>query len=355
MSHGCHACHCFNGNKMNILDLAQELGLSPKRSASTNNGEFKSKCPRCQAGTDRFCIWPNKGESGRYWCRVCDAAGDGIQFCRDFLGLTFQEACQKLHVTPRLKGITNEIPFKRPKFTPHIAAPVAQSWQQAAKNFIASSHRKLMNQPDMIELLSKRGFTLETIQRFSLGWNGEDLFEERVKWGMPQEMKENGYLKCQWLPKGIVIPSYAGNEPVKLKIRRNDWVQGDSFPKYVEVSGSKQSPSIFGDMSKPVLIVESELDALLVQQNASHLICCIALGGVSKKPDLEVHEWLKQAPLILLSLDFDEAGKKKYSFWMNLYPNLRPWPAAQAKSLGDAIQFFHMDLLKWLKAGLSMN
>ena len=80
---------------MNILDLVREINLHPKRVSSTNGGEYKSECPKCQAGTDRFCIWPNEGDSGRYWCRVCECNGDGIQFCRDFLGMTFQEACNK--------------------------------------------------------------------------------------------------------------------------------------------------------------------------------------------------------------------------------------------------------------------
>ena len=57
--------------------------------------------------------------------------------------------------------------------------------------------------------------------------------------------------------------------------------------------------------------------------------------------------------IILLSLDFDEAGKKKYSFWMKLYPNIRPWPSPQAKSLGDAIQFFELDVVGWVKVGLT--
>ena len=57
---------------MDVLDLARELGLSPKRSSSTHGGEYKSKCPKCQEGRDRFCIWPNQEPSGRYWCRVCE-------------------------------------------------------------------------------------------------------------------------------------------------------------------------------------------------------------------------------------------------------------------------------------------
>lgn len=335
---------------MNILDLAETLNLSPRRTASTNGGEYKSKCPNCQDGIDRFCIWPNQGKSGRYWCRVCEIKGDAIQFCRDFLGMTFQEACQKLNCT---QSLSNTPLIKRKAFTPNVPLPVTSSWQQAAKRFIASSHKELIGQPEIIESLSKRGFTLDTIQRFSLGWNFQNLFEERQKWGMPTEIKENGHFRRQWLPEGIVIPTFVNNEPIKIKIRRNTWTSEDSLPRYVEISGSSHTLSIYGDKPKPVIIVESELDAMLIQQEASHLVCSVALGGVSKKPDTATHEWLKQAPLILLSLDFDETGKKKYAFWMRLYSNLRPWPSPYTKSPGDAFEKSGINIVSWIKCGLS--
>ncbi len=81
------------------------------------------------------------------------------------------------------------------------------------------------------------------------------------------------------------------------------------------------------------------------------IICSLALGGVSKKPDQELHRWIKRIPLILLSLDFDEIGKKKYSFWMKLYPNILPWPAPQAKSIGDAFKN-GVSIEKWIINGL---
>jgi len=263
--------------------------------------------------------------------------------------MTFQEACQKLNFTPSL---SNAPLIKRKAFVPNIPFPVTSLWQQAAKRFIASSHKILMAQSKIIEYLSQRGFTLDTIQHFSLGWNSQDLFEERGNWGIPPEINENGYPRRQWLPQGIVIPTYVNHEPMKIKIRRSAWTKEDSLPKYVEISGSSQSLSIYGDKSKPIIIVESELDAMLIQQEAGHLICSLALGGVSKKPDAQTHRWLSLAPLILLSLDFDEAGKKKYAFWMTLYPNLRPWPTPCAKSLGDAITIFSIDVLKWINSGL---
>lgn len=337
---------------MNVLDLAHELYLSPRRSSSTNGGEYKSKCPKCQEGTDRFCIWPNQGTSGRYWCRVCETKGDAIQFCRDFLGMTFHQACQKVNVFPSFKE-----PFrnKQNAFVSHFALRPTPTWQQTAKNFIAFAHKKLMDAPQVIAQLARRGLTLKTIQQFCLGWNPENLFDQRTRWGLASEINETGSSRRQWLPKGIVIPSLCGHDPVKIKIRRSDWFNEDTMPKYVEISGSKPSPSVYGDISKPVIIVESELDAMLIQQKASDLICCLALGGVSKKPDAELHTWLKQSPLILLSLDFDDVGKKHYAFWMKLCPNLRPWPAPFAKSPGDAIKMYSMDIRSWVKAGISIN
>lgn len=106
-------------------------------------------------------------------------------------------------------------------------------------------------------------------------------------------------------------------------------------------------------MTKPILVLESELDAILIQQFASDLCCCLALGGVSKRPDQEAHELLKRSPLILLALDYDEAGKKEYPFWMSLYPSLRPWPARKGKSPGDSYKLHQIDLRKWVLDGLS--
>ena len=336
-------------DKMNTLDLAYELNLSPKRHASTNGGEYKSKCPKCQSGTDRFCIWPNRGPSGRYWCRMCEVTGDGIQFCRDFLGLTFQQACQKVNIFP---SPSTQLVGYRPAFIPSISPPPSTAWQELAERFILYAHKQLLNAPHVIEQLTKRGLTYETILCFQLGWNPKSLFQSRETWGLSVEKKENGELRRQWLPKGIVIPSFSNSVPVKIKVRRADWIQGDSLPKYIEISGSQQVPALYGNILKPVVVVESELDAILLQQFAAELACALALGGVSKKPDTHTHRWLQQSPLILLSLDFDEAGKKHCAFWVKSYPNLRLWPSPQAKSIGDAFQEFNLDLTKWVQEGL---
>lgn len=337
---------------MDVLELAEEIGLLPKKAASTNGGEFKSACPNCKDGKDRFCIWPNQGKTGYYWCRVCEKKGDAIQFCRDFLGMTFHQACQKISVSPSFKTRLSEA--KYPIFQTTLSYPYS-SWQQVAKKFIDFAHQKLMHEPQAIEYLEERGFSIETIKNFHLGWNPDNLFDQRARWGLPTEIKENGLPKRQWLPKGIVIPTFSKNEPIKIKIRRSDWHLNDSFPKYVEIPGSHRSPSIYGNISTPIIIVESELDAILIQQHAAHLICCIALGGVSKKPDSILHKLILNSRLVLISLDHDEPGKNKYTFWIKNYQNLKPWPPPRAKSIGDSIQFYYLNVVEWIKSAFSNN
>lgn len=212
--------HYDQEKNMNILELAWEVGLQPKRVAATNGGEYHSPCPRC-AGKDRFIIW---SATNRYYCRRCEAKGDLIQFCRDFMGLGFKEACQKVGVYPKLSARLREV--AKPLFQPQIASIPSQAWQDSA---------------------------------------------------------------------GRVM---------KIKIRRHQWKEGDRLPKYAEVAGSMTSPSLFGVQEKVIVIVEAELDALLIKQEAGDVCSCMALGGASKRPDKASHEALLRASLIFVCFGF---------------------------------------------------
>lgn len=344
---------------MSLLSLAEEIGLEPNRCASTDGGEYKSACPNCKSGDDRFCIWPDKksnGEiSGRYWCRICKCYGDSIQFCREFLGQSYLDACKKLKTEPRFeKGIPRgHNPFKKQTFKPQAISTVSGTWQNRARQFLDYSHNQLLESNDAMKILSERGIELLTIKSFRLGWNPQTLYDIRTSWGLPFELNEKNHERKQWLPKGIIIPAYENGALVRIKIRRSDWNANDKLPKYVEVSGSFKRLPVYGDIIKPIIVMESELDAILVQQFSSDLCCCVALGGVGKKPDEQLHQFLKSAPLILLALDYDEAGRKEYPFWMSLYPNLRPWPARKGKSPGDSYKLHQVDLRKWVVDGIS--
>lgn len=333
---------------MNILNLVEGLGLSPKRTASTNGGEYHSSCPSC-GGTDRFCIWPSQGQNGRYWCRQCDCKGDVIQFCRDYFGLSFKEACLKVGVDKSLHSQPYSPIVKR--FEPVESSPPCSRWSEAALSFIDECHSNIWNHPLALDSLLARGLTEATIKQFKLGWNTRDRWMSKNDWGLEDDVNDSSHGK-QWLPKGWVIPVFQNcGIPIKLKIRRGDWNPTDEFPKYIEVSGSQNQFAIFGHTRLPIVLVEAEFDAILVNQEAGQICCSIALGGAGKRPDKQIHRLLKSSSRILFSLDFDEAGRKVFPFWKRNYLNLVAWPSPLEKSPEEAFKS-GVDIYDWIKKGL---
>lgn len=334
---------------MNLLQLANELNISPKRVASTHGGEYHSPCPSC-GGKDRFIIWEKQG---RYLCRQCTLKGDAIQFCRDFMGMDYRSACSKVGTEPK----TN---FKAHNYAPLSFEPLHAeeppiTWQNSAGKFLQQSTVQLLQNPKAISELTLRGFAIDTIRLFSLGWNSRNQFAPRYDWGLPIAYNEQGREKKVWLPKGLVIPTFISGRPIKLKMRRSDWNEQDELPKYIEITNSMKCLSFYGSLdTQKILIVESEFDAMLIQQYASDLCACVAIGGASKRPDRISHELLKSSSLILFSLDFDAAGKAAYRFWRSTYPNLRAWPISRGKSPGDALKI-GVDLRQWIIDGLNSN
>lgn len=328
---------------MGVLLIAIADGLNPRRVAATKGGEYHSPCPGC-GGKDRFIIW-NKLD--RYFCRQCKKAGDEIQYKRDFHGLTYKEACEKNGMVPKEKKTllnNKNIALYEPK----IVQEPALEWKKQAFSFIQYCKDQLNKTPYALELLKGRRLSKEFIDRFHLGWNPKTVWLNRSDWGM-----EAGEKKL-WVPKGLLIPTYDStfNNPSKLKVRRSEWVAGDKLPKYVEISGSAQRPSIYGcEIGKPIIVVESELDAILLQQCARDLCCSLALGGASKRPDSKTHSLLVNAPVIFFSLDVDSAGAMAYRWWKQTYPKIRLLLPPIGKSPGDAL-IAGIDLRKWISSEL---
>ncbi len=340
---------------MTLLELAQDLGLDPKKTSNSKGGEYHSPCPGCGEGADRFMIWP---ELNRYWCRRCDTNGDAIQFCRDFMKLSYHEARQRINGTshlPSLYQIRQPITEKLV-----VAQDPPKIWQEKASTLLEWSHKQLIRSPSAMDELHQRGFNMHTISRFKLGYSinpsskSQDFFRDRSEWGLPPENKVDGSAKKLWLPSGVVIPTMCDDGSVcKLKVRRQKWHKDDVLPKYVEISGSKACPSIYGNITNQVaVVVEAELDAMLIQQEAQDVCCSMALGGATKKPDFFTDHLLRKFSLILWCLDNDEAGKKAALWWRETYPHLRFWPVPIGKSPGDAFQYHGINLRDWILQGI---
>lgn len=329
--------------------------------------EYCSPCPFCKDGDDRFLIWPNRqnnnGElqGGRFSCRRCGKYGDAITFLRELHGVSYKEACEILKIEPKKLDVT-------PRFKREIKLPIANDpselWQSKGNVFVEWCHSQLMKNHAALGLVQKRGFNIESTARFKLGFNPKDFYRDREEWGLDSEIKDDGKPKKLWLPSGLVIPTFSpSNQLLKIKIRRTAYereielynkeiADGKKLKykpqKYAVVSGSKEAFSIYGDCTlKVVLILESELDALLLQQEAGDLVYCIALGGSTKPLDFHTDQLIRKTQLLIFCPDFDKAGAMAWVKWKKIFPSIQRILTPDGKGAGDAF-LAGVNLRDWL-------
>ncbi len=325
-----------------LLELVKELGLNPKKTSSSQGGEYHSPCPQC-GGSDRFFVQPGRKMRnclGYYRCRQCGIGGDTIQFCIDFIGLTYFQACEKLGQKPN-ENFSHNVIREKPSFMPCKTIIPSTDWQARALDFVNTSYQCAMKNPLALNTFKDRGLSLETIKKYRLGWNEINRRDALNLWGIIEDKS-----KDIWLPSGIIIPSFFEGQVMKLKIRRSAIPLGDRR-KYIIVKGSRSSPSFFGELpDAPVIILESELDAILLQQLCGDICNCMSIPA-GNKPDDWADKRLRAVAQLLFSMDFDEAGKNTFAFWKSAYPQIKPWPVPRGKSPGDAYKL-GVDLRKWV-------
>ena len=115
--------------------------------------------------------------------------------------------------------------------------------------------------------LYERGLTDETIKKTHLGWNPTNQFPSREEWGLPTKLKDNGQPAKLFIPAGLIISYVKDKQIQKIKIRRSDI---EAQQKYYLIPGSSPTPITIGN-SRDIMILESELDAILVDQKLEML------------------------------------------------------------------------------------
>lgn len=343
----------------NLEELYKQRGFTAKPKIS---GEIAGPCPFC-GGKDRFTIFTRQGRDnlGRFWCRKCGKSGDAIQFLRDMEGIGFREAKRLLGLPdtgylPR--NLYHAPKAQEPEFIPSKTVMPCQQWQERAEKLVEWASSQLEREPQIVNWLEKeRGLSLATIRKARLGWIPQDYYRPREKFGLAAEVKPNGRQKRVWIPKGLVIPVFnTAGQLMRVKFRV--FGAGEARPKYIPLPQTEKNtaPLIFQDKEITVWqVVESELDGLLLHQEAGQLVNVISLGSAVFRPDAETWEKLKTAGKILISLDFDEAGNKNACQWWekNLKPGqFRLWPVPEGKDPTDAFNA-GWNLAEWSNAGLN--
>ncbi|MFH2099417.1 MAG: primase-helicase zinc-binding domain-containing protein [Pseudomonadota bacterium] len=325
---------------MNVLSLLESRGLAPVRVSGSKGGEFASPCPVC-GGKDRFRAWPEEGPGGRWWCRGCGKSGDALQFLRDFEGLSFGDACRALGRKPG-QVARKPPPPSRPR-EPRVWQPVdavepPDLWRQKAAAFTSWAAENLAHPKagaGAMRFLRSRGLRPETVRAAGLGWSPNNQWRPRAAWGLPEERKPDNRERKLWLPAGIVLPMVRGGAVHRVKVR----LCGDrKGPRYASLSGSSMASWTLGQ-GPGWLVVESELDGLLLHQEAGDLAGVVVLGSANIRPDARTYKVLKEAPRVVVALDYDLAGiKESWGWWAKEMPAARIRPVPTGKDPGEAYQ-----------------
>lgn len=334
---------------MNTLYITISCGQAPKKVSTAKGGEYASPCPMC-GGEDRFRVWPEQGENGTYWCRGCGKGGDAIQLLRDAKGMGYKEACRCLGLEPETinrLGAPHAPGVRGKDWTPREAPSPAALWRQKAAAFADYAHAELLKSDDQLAWLSGRGITKETAVRFKLGWNPKKLWRKKAAWGLDDDGKK------LYLPAGLVIPWSLDGQIHRLRVRQ---VDGEE-PRYLVIKGSGTAAMAVRPAegeARAWVVVESELDAILVAQEAGDIVGALSLGNSSAKPDESISDALSKATFILVSLDFDAAGAKYWPWWSTHFPQAERWPVPEGKDPGD-YKKAGGDIRAWVLAGLPLG
>lgn len=272
--------------------------------------------------------------------------------------MTFPEACQYLGrevtLSPTLAGRATNKPQREPRVT---VAP-GDLWKKRAWRLVEESENWLFQPHTFAQtmlgwLKECRGLSEETIKKYRLGLIPIDRWEGHEQWGVEPDLKEDGTPKKIWLPRGLTIPLCLNRNILRIRIRRPKMdLKSGNDRRYQTIRGSDSRAMLLEPHRDIQVVVESDLDAILVVQEAQGLVGAVSLGTAGKTPDEEAVAVFRRSRLILVSLDSDDAGAKAaWRWWLDYFPQTRRWPPVGGKDPGEMF-LAGMNLRTWIEAGI---
>jgi DNA primase len=255
----------------------------------------------------------------KWWS--CGETGDGIQYLMNHCGKNFHEAVDLLSGH---NDTSNSNQRKK-----------SDNWKIRSNKIVRISKTKLFGQEgknSLSYLLHERGLHYKTIQKFHIGW-----------------LPENNQM-----PSKIVIPCYNyKGDLMRVKFRMDNPKATHGRYRIMKGSNTKTPFSSNISSNKPVIIVESELDAILIDQEFGEGIGIVALGGVCANLSFQIISYLNEKiPVNLISLDNDKAGQTSASRLMKSIKNALNWPIPEGYGKDPTEAYGRMNLKTWILEGL---
>lgn len=304
-------------SRISLVALAEEAG-------AVFDNRLSSRCPLPRHAGDRSSQAFSIYDSGRRWkchssCPADANGGDVIQFYMLWKDVDFKRACAELSARigvspaqrshPRPTLVSARIPLSPPNEKWRCRAEQFSTWAEANLSGKAGDGARKY-------LEKERGLSPETQRAFRLGYNPTNLYDSPANWGLDG--------RKIWLPRGIVIPGFAQQQPWYVKIRRplpgdalgqyiDAWRKRDSLPD-VKFSGPRGGRSTLFRLELsdhlPVLVLtEGEFDAMLLWECCPDFCDAGTLGGARAKFDALDLAQLTRYLVILAVHDDDQAGE----------------------------------------------
>ena len=260
---------------MNIIDFLPADSM--RRAATGPDGpEFSGACPGC-GGEDRFRAWPEHSSGaigGRYYCRRCDATGDGIDFLRRFQGMDFKEAKAALGVGAVQSARQGKSPQKSPGRQPDTkqeeqwtkAAHLAERMYAACGDSIGHAY---LDAKGVSPCQGIRALSGEAVYLY--GKEKGPKFTKAIEQVEGTGLLIGGMVFFVW---DIVVPLHQMDESGGLKLTTLQFIN-EQGQKSLLPGGRKQGasftiPAIHGMEDGPLCIAEGLATALSINQATGH-------------------------------------------------------------------------------------
>lgn len=250
----------------------------------------------------------------------CGESGDVVRWVMLRDNLSFIEACKQLGGQVVASGALKRS-HVRMQAAPVLSQPPSRQWQHAAVEFIKRGTATLAA-PEGARArawLEWRGIARPIQRRVLLGYLP----------GAPSEWHTSSLHGVDVrLPSGILIPWIADGELWGIKVR----LAGGNV-KYMQASGGNLQGALYratpchkadwgGIQPKmPLLFVEGEFDALLIERLVGDLCCPVTLGSAGGRLNPRWLALMLSAPACIVMTDRDEAGEKAAAYLMDTVPN----------------------------------
>ena len=165
---------------MNLLDLAEEMGWSRVKHHPAAAGNTIAHVPDAEEMTD-LCSGLKRGP-----LLVPPMQSKGR--CHPVLQRFSKTVLSRLH-TLKCRKIFQDLHFNPGIKPPDHPSPIQfhpARGQDKARAFIENSHQRLLIDKMAMELILKRGLSVDTIKKNQLGWNPFKMFHRRADWGLEE-------------------------------------------------------------------------------------------------------------------------------------------------------------------------